>query len=140
MTAYPGGAGGHGIYSNMQSVPGLNPDYDINLHGHQHGYDFQGDLDLFTNTQFFDFDMGEMPETQSPTSEETAHWPVHNNNNNIPPNSATASMGTVDYLNGGKCFFRLASQCNSVYAQFPYTDSSLSHKVTCNQCTIISQT
>lgn len=73
-------------HSNSQPFAGLNglpQDYEMALqqqranHGGQ--YDFQADLDMFTNTQFFDFDMAEMPVENSPheSSNERDLWAMN---------------------------------------------------------------
>lgn len=69
------------MYTNVTGLNVLPSEYDMNLQPQQPhaGYDFQSDLDMFTNTQFFDLDMGEVPETNSPNSLDGEHWAVGGN-------------------------------------------------------------
>lgn len=75
------------------NIAGLNTiptpaDYDLALQQQQQeGYNMTSDLDLFTNAQFFDFDMGEMP-AQSPT-----------NFSEIDPFSLNHSLNQLDGTN-----------------------------------------
>jgi len=77
MAGYNHPNGGMPNYNNgkLTGLNGLPSDYEIALQQQRAngfdsnaGYDFQADLDMFTNTQFFDFEMAEVPETNSPNN------------------------------------------------------------------------
>ena len=55
------------MYSSIANLNTVPSEYELAMQQQQEGYNMQADLDLFTNAQFFDFDMAEMP-TQSPTA------------------------------------------------------------------------
>lgn len=75
--------GNEAMYTNVAGLNGVpQPEFDMALQHqqnphHQPGYDFQADLDMFTNTQFFDLDMGEVPESASPSSRDGDAWGVN---------------------------------------------------------------
>lgn len=55
------------MYSSIANLNTIPSEYELAMQQQQEGYNMQADLDLFTNAQFFDFDMAEMG-TQSPTT------------------------------------------------------------------------
>jgi hypothetical protein len=47
-----------GVYSAIHGLNTIPTEYDLAMQQQQEGYDVQADLDLFMNTQLFDFEMG----------------------------------------------------------------------------------
>lgn len=72
MTYNPSNGGMFSSIANLNSNP---TEYDLVLQQQQDGYD---DLDMFMNTQLFDFDMGTVTENNSPS---TTHFGDNNNSN-----------------------------------------------------------
>lgn len=79
MSGFNGRRGLNNMYSNIANLNVIPSAYDLAMQQQQSqsgsagqtgqqqdSFGMASDLDLFTNAQFFDFDMGEMP-TQSPT-------------------------------------------------------------------------
>lgn len=57
--------GGHNMYSSIANLNTIPTEYELNMQPQQGDYD---DLDLFMNTQLFDFDMGTITENNSPAT------------------------------------------------------------------------
>ncbi len=60
------------MYPNIAHLNAITTDADLGLQ-QQEEYNLEDDLDLFTNTQFFDFvDMGDVPDDSKPFSPTSA--------------------------------------------------------------------
>ena len=72
------------MYSSIANLNTVPSDYELAMQQQQDGYNMQADLDLFTNAQFFDFDMAEMPNS-SPTGFNDADLMLSNSTSALPP-------------------------------------------------------
>lgn len=75
----------NGPSSKLAGLNGLPSDYEMALQqqrangfDNRGAYDFQADLDMFTNTQFFDFDMAEVPENNTSNVSDGDMWGMNN--------------------------------------------------------------
>jgi len=64
-----------GMFSSIAHLNSIPSEYDLVMQQQQEGYDVQADLDMFMNTQLFDFDMGTVTENNSPAA---AHFGDNN--------------------------------------------------------------
>jgi len=50
------------MFSNIANLNALPSEYELAMQQQTDNFDLEADLAMFTNTQFFDFDVGEIPE------------------------------------------------------------------------------
>lgn len=53
------------IFSHIDNLNTLPSDYDLAMPSQQNAFDLEADMAMFTNTQFFDFDLGESKNANS---------------------------------------------------------------------------
>lgn len=99
MTGFTG-RGASGMYASIANLNTVPSDYELAMQQQQEGYNMQADLDLFTNAQFFDFDMAEMP----------GQSPGFNDNDSILNAKNHSAQQPLNYINGTICHLRLR-QC-----------------------------
>ncbi len=82
------------MYPNIAHLNAIITDGELGLQ-QQEEYNLEDDLDLFTNTQFFDFvDMGDMPDDSKPFSPTSALSP------NLQSTVLQSNHQSIDFLNG----------------------------------------
>ena len=89
----------------------------------QENYNLEDDLALFTNTEFFDFDLGSNIEQQPPVAFGTASE-EHIRRENASAKASNGNAKALD-LNAGKCIVLLHEILQSQTASIPCYTSSL---------------
>lgn len=66
------------LYSHIDNLNALPSEYELTMPQQPNGFDIEADMAIFTNTQFFDFDLGE-PDTTNAFDRDfsTALQPTH---------------------------------------------------------------
>lgn len=51
------------MFSNIANLNALPSEYELAMQQGRDSFDLEADLAMFTNTQFFDFDVGQAPDS-----------------------------------------------------------------------------
>jgi hypothetical protein len=95
---------------NEDPVANLNSNSPLNFTDSLSAEDLARDLDLFTNTQFFDFDLGNISSTNNPNSRFTPSKPEESSVPHISISNEPDISNHFNFLSGGSPFKEVTNE------------------------------